>query len=356
MEKNDNKIIDKDIILQKNKIVEDSAIVDHGRTLDCFDLARTSRNFQTRVYGIKICIQDNIQKQTLIISAVVDDILLDCLNNSYISSILKEIEEDKPNEQDFKYESWYKFIKTLTLKQLIIYNKKDIYDKYIGYINQLNLIKQKTINQIVKDFLASELYNQRTILIQLLIKSYEPDFQYLAYLLYDMLSNDSNNNIDTQEQTLLFDSLPWPVKKYFRDSMQQTIEYTNNLANFDNNKIPLEQQICLLKTNDNVKEKAMQKLKEVKSKSDDSGSKARQYLDGLLKIPFGIFKEESILTKNKIINLFNDLLDTLNNINLLEIPNKSMYNNIEIINYLNIIKSKSDTIIDNILTNNCYKV
>ena len=110
---------------------------------------------------------------------MVDDILLDCLNNSYISSILKEIEEDKPNEQDFKYESWYKFIKTLTLKQLIIYNKKDIYDKYIGYINQLNLIKQKTINQIVKDFLASELYNQRTILIQLLIKSYEPDFQYL---------------------------------------------------------------------------------------------------------------------------------------------------------------------------------
>ena len=53
--------------------------------------------------------------------------------------------------------------------------------------------------------------------------------------------------------------------------MQQTIEYTNNLANSDNNKIPLEQQICLLKTNDNVKE-SYAKLK-VKSKSDDSGSK-----------------------------------------------------------------------------------
>ena len=30
---------------------------------------------------------------------------------------------------------------------------------------------------------------------------------------------------------------------------------TNNLYNFDNNKIPLEQQICLLKAPDNVKEK-----------------------------------------------------------------------------------------------------
>ena len=49
-----------------------------------------------------------------------------------------------------------------------------------------------------------------------------------------------------------------------------------------------------MKVGDNVKEKAMQKLKEVKSKSEDSGSKARQYLDGLLKIPFGIYKEEYI--------------------------------------------------------------
>ena len=31
----------------------------------------------------------------------------------------------------------------------------------------------------------------------------------------------------------VFDSFPWPVKKYFRDCMKQTIEYTNNLSNFD---------------------------------------------------------------------------------------------------------------------------
>ena len=59
-----------------------------------------------------------------------------------------------------------------------------------------------------------------------------------------------------------------------------------------------------MKASDNIKEKAMQKLKELKSKSEDSGSKARQYLDGLLKIPFGIYKEEYILyKKNDIINL-----------------------------------------------------
>ena len=30
-----------------------------------------------------------------------------------------------------------------------------------------------------------------------------------------------------------------------KDAMNETINYTNNLANFDNSKIPLEQQICL---------------------------------------------------------------------------------------------------------------
>ena len=344
----------KEIILQKNKIIEDCAIVEHSKTLDCFDLARTKRSFQIRVYGIKLSIQDPSQKQTLIISGVVDDILLDCINNNFLSKTLKFIEEDKPNDKDFMELSWNKFIESLSLKQLFIYDKNEIYEKYLGYINQIHLIKRKTINQVVKDFLGSELFMQRTTLIQLLIKSYEPDFQYLAYLLYDLLSNDQNNNIDTQEQTLLFDSFPWPVKKYFRDCMKQTIEYTNNLSNFDNNKIPIEQQICLMKTSDNVKEKAMQKLKEVKSKSDDSGSKARQYLDGLLKIPFGVYKEEDILNKIKSIkDEFQVIVNCSNKIKLTEIENREKYNSLEIINILSILKENSEDFLTNKIKDNC---
>ena len=79
--------------------------------------------------------------------------------------------------------------------------------------------------------------------MQLLLYASEHEYQYLAYLLYDLLTNDVNGSIDTHEQTLIFDSLPWNVKRYFRDAMKQTINYTNNLSTFDNSKIPLEQQI-----------------------------------------------------------------------------------------------------------------
>ena len=98
------------------------------------------------------------------------------------------------------------------------------------------------------------------MIIQLLIKKDNPEFQYLAYLLYDLLSNDNNGQPDTVEQTLLYDSLPWTIKKYFRKAMKQTIQYTKTLANYDSTNLPLEQQICLLKAQDTVKEKAMAKL------------------------------------------------------------------------------------------------
>ena len=39
----------------------------------------------------------------------------------------------------------------------------------------------------------------------------------------------------------------------------------------------------------------MVKLREIKSKSDDTTTKARQYLDGLLKIPFGTYSREKVL-------------------------------------------------------------
>ena len=282
--------------IKKNRIVEDFMIVETADNLDCFNLARTTKAFHTKVYGIKFCIQDPERERTVIIAGLVDDLMIDCLNYNFVEGRLRSIISQKPTEPMFKDEAFNRFICSLTIKELLVYNNEELYNRYVGYMNQCALIKQRTIAQVTKDFINSDLYSQRTTLIQLLLRSGEHEFQYISYLLYDLLSCDTNGTVDTQEQTLIFDSLPWNVKRYFRDAMKQTINYTNNLLNLDNAKIPLEQQICLLKADEGVKEKAMLKLKEIKAKSEDSGSKARQYLEGLLRIPFGIFAEEPILS------------------------------------------------------------
>ena len=331
-------------VIQKNKIIEDSMICESGVLLDCYDLARTSKSFQTKVYGIKLCLHDYDNKKTYLIACFIDDMLISCLESDFITDKINYLQNHEPKDIEYKLEYWNRYIISLTIKDLLVYSTSELTQKFISIVNQLLLLKQKTISQVVKEFLNNELYSQRNVLIQLLIYGNEEEFQYLAYLLYDLLSNETNGTIDTVEQTLLYDSLPWNIKKFFKIAMQQTIEYTNTLCNYDNDKIPLEQQICLLKANDNVKEKAILKLKEIKAKSEDTGSKARQYLDGLLKIPFSIIREEPILTiidNNQ--QIFLNVIEQIKNNTIeldFEILKKEKYTNREIQKYIDMIKEK----------------
>jgi len=325
------KVIVKKDESKKNDEAEES------NNLFCSDVTSIYKQFHMKVYGIRVMVNSIPLKKSLLIYGIVDDIVIDFLNNRYISNKIKLIRENIPNEDEFKSENFEKYISTLMLKDFLINDKyQDFYGKFAGTTTQNNSIKQKQISQAVKEFISDDMYSKRNTLITLLVRSSNYDNQYLAYLLYDLLSNDSNGIIDTQEQTILFDSFPWSIKKSFKDAMKKTIQYTNELSNFDINKIPLEQQICLLKASDTVKEKAMMKLKEVKAKSEDSGSKARQYLDGLLKIPFGVYKREPILNMMELVrNSFKDLHKKYNIDKLFsDIPQKNKYTSVEIIKYL----------------------
>jgi ATP-dependent Lon protease len=327
----------KEDTVKKSMNFADEFITDKTKNLDCCDMILTTKHFHNKVYGMKLYIYNSSFKKNLLIYGIVDDVLIDFMDNIYINGKMGKIKEHLPKDEEFNDDVFGRFLISLTLKDFLIYNHTDIYNKFIGYLSQHKILKHKTLTQIVKEFISSDLFTKRTIIIQLLINSDNYENKYMAYLLYDLLSNDVNGNVDTQEQTILFDSFPWPIKQYFRDAMKKTIQYTNDLSNFDINKIPLEQQICLLKANDSVKEKAMVKLKEVKAKSEDSGSKARQYLDGLLKIPFSVYKKEPILNIMNDTRLqFKDLItnDKLFDNSKFNIPVKENYTSIEVINYL----------------------
>ena len=59
----------------------------------------------------------------------------------------------------------------------------------------------------------------------------------------------------------------------------------NDLSKFSDSDLPYERRINLMKVSDDVKSKAMEKLKSIKS-SFQGDNKAQHWLDGLLKIPF----------------------------------------------------------------------
>ena len=177
--------------IQKNKIIDDKMIIENSDNLECLDLSRTNNTFQIQVYGIKVIIHNSKKKETYIISCLVDDILLSCIDNTFIINKYLKLENDKPKDNEYKNEDWENFKKFLTLKDFLILNNNEIYSKYISILTQNNFCKQKNISQIVNEFLNSDLYIQRNILINLLVKSNDNEYQYISYLLYDLLSNDN---------------------------------------------------------------------------------------------------------------------------------------------------------------------
>jgi len=239
----------KDLFKNKGKVLNtnDTEINEKTENFDCFDEVINFKTFHLKVYGIKIFIHHKESNKTLLIYGITKDIFIPFLNNPFINEIQKSLLENLPKNSDFDLSCFQNFLDSLLLKDYLInINFTSIFNKYYGYLNQLNILKQKQLSQVIKEFIMDDIFYKRITLIQLLIFSNNFENEYLAYLLYDLLSNDSNNNsINTQEQTILYESLPWFLKGKFLQCSKNMIQYTNDFTNFDLNKITLEQQICL---------------------------------------------------------------------------------------------------------------
>jgi ATP-dependent Lon protease len=325
--------------------VGDEFICKNAGNFECFDYSNeVDDNFHCRVYGIKFAIHSMEKQHTLVVYGIVDDVMSDFIDNDMIQKKIADLNmfETADGLARKKYE---RFMSCLTLKELLVCSNLSLRNKYFSYLDRYSALNKKPLAQVIAEFVEHDIYGKRNMLVMLLINSYENECHYLAYLLYDLLSNDINGIVDTYEQTLIYDTLPYNVKKYFREIMKQIVSYTNKLTNVNIGKISLEQRICLMKTSDIVKEKAMVKLKEVKMKAEDTGSKAMQFLEGLLKIPFEIYKEEPVLKlMRESIKLFSTLIASLVP-STLPFQLKPHYTSMEIQKYLPVLNGAySETI------------
>ena len=331
----DNKpAISKTPTLCCNKIIEDIIQIENTNMFECFDVDTNVKLFYQKIYGIRVVIQNETLKKTIIVNGIIEDLNIDCLNNKYINTrkeyLISHARTLPTNDQQIME----KIINAITLKDILIFGDLDFHKKIYLVLAEISQIKTNKLDITIKKFLENDLCSQRNMLINLLLYNKEDEMQYICYLLYDLISVNSADNVDTKEQLMIYDSLPWKIKSHFKDIVKCTIKYTNDMVQkYDINKISLEQQIYLLKVDDAIKEKALIKLKEIKGKSDESGTKAKQYLEGLIKIPFGFYKEEPLLKKMKELN--ESFIKIINNSeNLLtttDIVKKDKYTKIEML-------------------------
>ena len=200
---------------------------------------------------------------------------------------LSEININKP----FKHG----YLEQLSLRDLIIYSTSEIIDLCCNDYNKVTNLKNNTISSLIKQFLTVSIEEQRTILTLFLLLKDDIDTQYLAYLMYDMISNESYLLKPQPLSEEIYNSLHWSIQKMFKIAIKNIDDYNKKLVNFNESDIPYEKRIALLKVDDYVKSKALEKYKEIMNKGGENSSKSQQYLDGLLNIPFGIYKKEKIL-------------------------------------------------------------
>ena len=323
--------------LCSNKLSSEIIQIEKSENYECYDNDGTVyKTFSNKINGIRVIVQNTNTRRTLIVHGIIDCLDLQYITNSYVSHRKNAILE---NNRNVDPEIMKKFINTLTLKDVLVFGDDDIFKKYMNIFTDVAFIKTNKLETIIKKFTEMDAYMQRNMIIHLLCYN-DDSVKYITYLLYDLITSNNHEEkpgaIDSKEQALIYDSFPWSVKQFFKDAMKFTIKYTQDMIQkYDINRVSLEQQIYVLNVPENIKEKAIIKLKEIKGRTDESSSKAKQYLEGLLKIPFGIYKKEPILNIIKEIN--SDFLNICQTIDLNEyvIVKKDKYTNNEIVKYLN---------------------
>ena len=316
-----------------DKITDEIIPMESAPQFECFNYDLNVSSFHQKVCGIKVIFRCEHSKKTIIMSGITDEVNLDLLENAYVDSRKKCI---LSNNAGCNMEVLQRQVDTMTLKDILIHGDRDVGKRNAAICALAAATRSDKLEKTLKKFTSLEVFEQRNILIDLLTYSDDGELKYITYLLYDVITV---SNSDTNEQAMIYDSFPWAVKRYFKDAMKYTMNYTHQVTQkYDVNRVSLEQQVYAMRAPELVKDKAIAKLKEIKNKSDDSSGKAKQYLEGLLRIPFNTCREEPILRSTKLINAdFKKLIELAKP--LIDIPVKNIYTNAEVYGYIARIES-----------------
>ncbi len=306
------------------------------------------KTLNEKIEGLTIIFPNNINHYIVVVNGVFKKDSFGFIKNS---SLFKE--KNKNIEEDIEYidvpNNFKKmYISQLSSRDFIYLTTREITQMLKSDYEEFNTLRNKNLSLLVKDFMKSPIERQRKIITLFLL--YDTNTQFSAHVIYDLLTTQNIFMNGMPIYDLLYQSLHWKVQCLFKQTKNIEEETKKKLSNIQISDIPYDVRITNMNCSDFVKSKAFDKYKEINGSKDNS-VKAQQWLDGLLKIPFGVYKEE------KIIKFFHDFQSKIENYiqvlslkivsydeSQLEGKNKKLYTLLlSIINhYKNNIKNHSD--------------
>jgi hypothetical protein len=114
-------------ILCSNKLTEDIIQLEKSNNYECYEGDSTSAKFNMKIHGIRIVLQNPKTQKTLIIHGIVDDIIPDVIANKYIEKRKRSILENVAENSAIDLDILNRYVKTLSVKDLLVYGNEDIY-------------------------------------------------------------------------------------------------------------------------------------------------------------------------------------------------------------------------------------
>ncbi len=181
------------------------------------------------------------------------------------------------------------YLNILNLRDIIICDTNELTEDVTKKYNDYKIIKNKALLSLINEFLLASKYRKIDILTLLLMSDDED--KKIAFVLYDVFKTKDKKDINKE----IYNSLHYTIREQLDLSKNKVLKEEEKLSKIDGSDIPYQRRISLLKVEKNVKTKAFDKLKSIKN-SFQGDNKAQSWLDGLLKIPFGVYRKSSIMT------------------------------------------------------------
>ena len=182
-----------------------------------------------------------------------------------------------------------KYLKILSLRDLLVFSEDFLINELKRKYNDFKTLKDKSMLNLINEFLLASKYRKIDIMTYLLMS--DDENKKLGFILFDVLQTKDDSGLANE----IYSSLHYTIREELDKARIDIKETETKLKKLTESDISYEKRIAMMKTNDDVKSKAMEKLKSLKNNTQGD-NKAQSWLDGLLKIPFETFKENPILS------------------------------------------------------------
>jgi ATP-dependent Lon protease len=215
-----------------------------------------------------------------------------------------------------------KFLKILSLRDLIIYSEDFLINELKKKHNEFKMLQGKSMLNLINEFLVASKYRKIDILTHLFMSDEEN--KKLGFILFDVLQTKEDRGLANE----IYTSLHYSIREELEECRIEMKETESKLKKLTESDIPYEKRIMMMKSDDDTKSKAMEKLKSFKNNMQGD-NKSQTWLDGLLKIPFGIYKE------NPILNFKTQFSDKINQ----QYPDRDVYSEHQINEFIKDLKN-----------------